>query len=62
MSEEKKRDMLFEIVEKKKLIVEKAKQELPLHELKKQVKCGKFGSTGVKTTKYTNSEIISGIL
>ena len=30
MSEEKKRDMLFEIVEKKKLIVEKAKQELPL--------------------------------
>ena len=38
MSEEKKRDMLFEIVEKKKLIVEKAKQELPLHELKKQVK------------------------
>ena len=43
MSEEKKRDMLFEIVEKKKLIVEKAKQELPLHELKKQVKCGKFG-------------------
>lgn len=42
MSEEKKRDMLFEIVEKKKLIVEKAKQELPLHELKKQVKCGKF--------------------
>ena len=36
------RDILAEIVEKKKLIVAEAKKNLPLHELRAQIECGHF--------------------
>lgn len=39
---EQKKDMLAEIVEKKKAIVAQAKKELPLYKLKRMVKCGTF--------------------
>lgn len=39
---EVKKDMLTEIVEKKKAVVAAAKKELPLYKLKKMVKCGTF--------------------
>lgn len=53
MSEQRK-DMLAEIVAKKRGIVDEAKKKLPLYELKKMVKCGKFAMSNKFKQKKWN--------